>query len=664
MDWDGDEYDGCFLYCTLQRPYGGDESHSGRHVARSGAPCCITPSVIGAIRTCRDIFDKLYTAADHQASSCTCCNSIPRYQRECYCCREPPPRYQLAEDVCICDDDATTTSSTTSSSDEDEVVQKTDKATSALTLQFGGGRGGGQSIASFDLTNERAFETAFSELEPFQQPESKPVPDPVSSEPTPEPVDQSKTTVVRRVPCKHKKKTSKCRRCKQKKNDQPDDKSKSLCQCPPMVIFDCPPAKRNFFDFLKCLLPRSNQTGTKTTPGGEKKRLLCACGKEVQPFFGYAELEKRKTETSSEEGKRRSSKRLGTDKTKIGTLEECTCAEADSPDAGPKPSRRSKQKKHRAETLSKREVSGSHVDSCKTVAARSNPSNNEIPYHTSKRKQDRGRNPEGNDQSANGLQVPGKESENKTLWQAATRKSSLEQPVRRFSNPKKVIPILDVDENEGSLCNLHEHWEKQGGTSKVERILNTNKSSSDAAGDDDAKEGLRTVTFRRREQFGGFGAAPMSASYLMFQATYTYRFQNGYRRCQMFFRERRFEDENNLRAIQTWTLKAETRHTKDHKCEDYSENKQMRPYTHPYDLKAIFRLFEEHKRQQPEFRDRERKVLCRKLREKLSRKLSEQRRNRCEGLCVICFSYIAVYINVIVYIIIVIYSLLYVCVIR
>ncbi|VEN37960.1 unnamed protein product [Callosobruchus maculatus] len=829
MDWGGEQYQygggGCFLYCTLQRPCcdGGDgRNHSGgrRHVTGGdGSAPCVSPSVIGAIRTCRDIFDKLCTAADRQAgqppASCACCHPAPpRYLRECCCCRDPPPRYQPPRSVRFSDDDATCTTCVTTTTDDEEedenededeaeVVQKKteDKATatSEWTLHVQGGdvgAGGGQSIATSDLTNERelevisetdtphethdyaaaarytveeleeeevlhggllepsvsgGYEIAFSEPEPFTTEQEQNGPEQPAPKPPEEP-DQSKatTTVMKRVPCKHRKKKSKCCKCKNKNTQQrpADDKPRSLCQCAPIVIFDSPPAKRNFFDFLRGLLPRSKRTGAKTSAGKDQK-VLCACGKEMQPFFGYADLEKRgsrdkkvhgksakkdKTEAPSEEGNRRPSKRVATpsDEIKTGTLEECRCAEADIKNTGAKSSRRSSKNKRQSEASNEADVTGSHRDSSRTSSNRSKSSKNDMSNHSSKHKQDGGRNRQGSHQSgertsncscnlqehwaklkANGQQVPVKENPSKT----ANRKSSVEQPLKpsgisgnskkplhvvdvddcegslcnlqdhwaklkeqqvpvkeshnkighKSGNSKKEMHVVDFDENEGSLCNLQERWAKQvsgGRSSKVARILiNTNKSSSGGSGG--AKEDLRTVTYRRREQFGGFSSAQMSASYLlMFRATYTYRFQNEFRRYHLLFRERRFEDENSSRAIQTWVLKTETRHSQNHKeREDHSENKQMEPYTHPYDLKAIFLLFEEHKRQQPDYRDQERKALCRKLREKLSRKLSKQPRN--EGLCVIfCFSYLGVYINVIVYIIIVIYSLLYVSMIR
>lgn len=39
------------------------------------------------------------------------------------------------------------------------------------------------------------------------------------------------------------------------KKDVKTDKTKNLCKCPPVIIFDKPPAKRNFFEIIKCLLP-------------------------------------------------------------------------------------------------------------------------------------------------------------------------------------------------------------------------------------------------------------------------------------------------------------------------------------------------------------------------------------------------------------------------
>nr|CAI5860713.1 unnamed protein product [Callosobruchus analis] len=713
--------DNCVVDGPFIRPCG--ENHPRRqHLSRSGGggTPCITPSVIGAIRTCRDIFDKLCIAADNQATpTCSCCNSVPRYQqqRECCCCREheSPVSYRVTPtdaDICICEDDAAST--TTSTADEDEVV-KTDKATSALTIPVGigggvGGGVGGQSIAASDLTNERVLEVisetdtpheqqdyaaAYSTFEELEEEEirSEGFSDPTPDQLQPDDQSKSKATVVRRVPCKHKKKKSKCCRCKMKKEGQSEDKSKSLCQCPPIVIFDSPPsAKRNFFDFLKCLLPRSRRTTTKSPPSSGDKKLLCACGKEVQPFFGYAELEKRpsgykktvgqpskkqaiEAKTSTEGRRQRSPKRLGaqSDKAKIEKKSQNKTQNSNTKkitpiiDVDEREGSLCNLQEHMAKLKAHGQQTPAKESNSKTPSQgykRGHSTNQQAAIPKSSLEQPAGLSAISNnskkiihivDVDQRVGQVAAKESHNKMTSQGS--KSS--------ASPKKIIPIVDVDEREGSLCNLQEHWARQGGI-----LMNTNKSCSGGGGGGGAEENITTVTFRQCEQFGGFGATPMIASsFLIFQATYTCRFPQELRRYQLLFRERRFEDENTSRAIQTWILKAETRrsdsesHGKSRR-EDTSEDKQIRPYTHPYDLNAVFRLFEQHKRQQPEYRDRERKVLCKKLREKLSQRLSNQRTNRCQGFCVICFSYIGVYINIIVYIVIVLYSLLYVSMIR
>ncbi|CAH1983540.1 unnamed protein product [Acanthoscelides obtectus] len=722
MDW-GDHRGGCFLYCSLQKPCEGGYCKSRSPCNTTGGAPCASPSIIGAIHTCRDVFDKLCMAAD---KSCSCCRAKPR--ECCCCCREmQQTRCHGQRSVCICDEvsedeksvrknksksAATSVMSVRQNERDGKHVQKNrpkSTATSAMSLmqneivsdlaqiavEFVKQQEHPTSETESHYYNEGLNNACIANTEAYVnenggfEAELAPETDPISAEP-----EQSKA-IIRRAPYKRKKGKTKCR-CKNKKKAGAE-KLTSLCQCPPVVIFDSPPAKRNFFDFLKCLMPRSKLSAGPSendTPTHGKKKLLCACGEETQPFFGYAELKKKRNDdtnatnnsskidrkstrgsTSADEGQV-SSKKLDaySEKNQPLVSTECDCAEEKlqkncslkkkdngdkkaktrpsernsestrgptSPDEGQRSSRRlstrseknqqlvltecgcaeedfqknhsqfyrrlssegksikSSENKNQSDALTVKEIASSHINSSRKSSLQSSVRDGErrfpLKWHHGK---EHGKDTERTN-------IPQKREHNRTSFKNGGSSRNYqaaipEAPLNDASTSMKPPSMDDYFRSfESSKNNLIEH-RAMAGTNTGEKNVK--------------------VTSAIVEHFIASKIYPMSG------ATYIHYFHDEFRRYELLFRERRLHvGQKTCPTVQTWMFRTYENNTKN----ITSNNEDT--YAQSYDLHAIFKLFEEYKKEQSEYREKERAVLCRGLRKELSALLYDQRRKHDLG---------------------------------